>query len=98
MIESAPAIGVLKVGLFLPMARSLKEKRMVLKSLKDRVRARFNVSIAEIDHHDKWQRAVLAICMAGNDAKFLDSSLQTVLRFVETDRIAQLTEHEFEIL
>ena len=98
MIESSPVIGILKVALFLPAAQSLKEKRMVLKSLKDRARSRFNVSVAEIDHHDKWQRATLAFCIAGEDPKFIDSSLQSVLRFVETDRVAQLTESEFEIL
>ena len=61
MIESHPSVGILKVALFLPASQSLKEKRMVLKSLKDRARSRFNVSIAEIEHHDKWQRTVLAL-------------------------------------
>ena len=98
MIESSPLIGVLKVALILPAAQSLKEKRMVLKSLKDRVCSRFNVSVAEIEHHEKWQRAVLAFCIAGDDPKFLDSSLQSVLHYVETDRVAQLAEYNVEIL
>ncbi|MEW5984492.1 MAG: DUF503 domain-containing protein [Acidobacteriota bacterium] len=53
-------VALLSVELFLPGARSLKDKRMVLRRVKDRL-ARFNVAIAEVDHHDLWQRASLGI-------------------------------------
>ena len=60
-------VGVLRLTLFLPENHSLKGKRQVLRSIKDRVRNKFNVSIAESDGHDMWQRAELGICQVGND-------------------------------
>ena len=49
-------IGFLSLEIYFPYSHSLKEKRMVLKSLKDRIKKRFNVACAELDYHDKWQR------------------------------------------
>jgi len=54
-------VGSLEVEIFIPGSQSLKEKRKIVKSLKDKIRARFNVSISEVDFHDKWQRALIGI-------------------------------------
>lgn len=67
--------------LHLAACRSLKDKRHVVKSLKDRLHARFNVSAAETDHHDLWQRAELTVCVVAADR----SHAQNVLR--EADRL-----------
>ena len=72
-------IGVLSVSIHIPAAQSLKQKRFVLKSLKDKVRNKFNVSVAELDGQDKWQVATLGFCMINNDHRHIDSCLQNIL-------------------
>ena len=62
-------------------AHSLKDKRHVVKSLKDRLRTKFNVSVAEIDHHELWQRAVVAAVTVSGDR----AHAQQVLQFVERE-------------
>ena len=54
-------VGLLTLEIHLPYAHSLKEKRMVVQRLKDRLRRKFNVAVAEVDHQDLWQRAVLGV-------------------------------------
>ena len=76
-------VGVASWELSVPGAASLKDKRAVLKSLKDRLRQRFNVSVAETGSHDVWQRAELAVAVVGTDGRFVDSVLSKVDRFVE---------------
>ncbi len=89
-------IGTVKVNLYLPGTVSLKEKRFVLKSLITRIRNRFNVSVAEVDFHDKWQKACLGFACISNDRRFLDSTLSKVLNMItkedRTDIIDQVTE------
>ena len=77
-------VGVLRLTLFLPENHSLKGKRQVLRAIKDRVRYKFNVSIAESDGHDLWQRAELGICQVGSDRAFVDSALREVVNFIES--------------
>ena len=76
-------VGLARLTLFLSEAHSLKEKRMVLRRVKDLVREKFNVSIAEVGAaNDLWQRAVLGIAAVGNDARFVESALDEVVGFV----------------
>src|SRR6266849_1625608 len=82
-------VGVLQLTLFLPENHSLKGKRQVLRSIKDRVRNKFNVSIAESDGHDFWQRAELGICQVGSDRAFVDSALREGERVDKLDDLAQ---------
>lgn len=72
------SIGVLTLELVLPDAHSLKEKRHVVQSLKDRLRHKFNVSVAEIDHQDTWQRATLAAVTVASDHTHAERVLQSV--------------------
>ncbi len=76
-------IGVRSWELLLPGAQSLKDKRAVVTSLKDRLHNQFNVSAAETGHHDVWQRAELTVCLVATDRRHADSVLQTVDRVVE---------------
>ena len=69
--------------LSLPGCGSLKEKRRVVKSLKDRLRNRFNVSVAETDHHDVWTRAQLSIALVTTDGQLAESTLAKVDRLIE---------------
>jgi uncharacterized protein YlxP (DUF503 family) len=74
---------LLRMELVIPNARSLKEKRAPLKSLKERIRGRFNVSIAEVGYHDKWQRALLGACMLGGEKRRLESEAAKLLQLLE---------------
>ncbi len=91
-------VGVLRLTLYLPENHSLKGKRQVLRSIKARVRDKFNVSIAESDDHDMWQRAELGICQVGNDRAFVDSALREVVNFIERLGLAPLGEEQLEII
>jgi uncharacterized protein YlxP (DUF503 family) len=73
-------IGLLTLELHLPYAQSLKDKRMVLQKLKARLRTRFNVSVAELDHQDVWQRSVIGIVSISSDQQNLEQVLQGVER------------------
>jgi uncharacterized protein len=91
-------IGLLTLEIHIPDARSLKDKRQVLRSLKDRLRGRFNVAIAELDHQDTWQRSQVGIVSLSNDEAHLEQSLQAV--FDEAERVLgrDLIGHEREII
>jgi uncharacterized protein YlxP (DUF503 family) len=73
-------IGLLTLELHLPYAHSLKEKRMVLRKIKDRLRSRFNVSVAELEHQDTWQRSVVGVVSISSDQQNLESVLDEVER------------------
>jgi uncharacterized protein len=78
-------VGLLTLELYIPDAQSLKDKRQVLRSLKDRLRREFNVAVAELDHHDTWQRSVVGVVTISNEEKHVNEMLQKVLD--ESDRI-----------
>jgi uncharacterized protein YlxP (DUF503 family) len=75
-------VELLSVELHLPGARSLKDKRMVLRRIKDRIR-KFNVSVAEVDHHDLWQRAGLGIVTVAATGDHADRELAAVVDEIE---------------
>jgi len=79
-------VGVLTLELSLPESHSLKDKRQTVKSLKDRLRTRYNVAVAEIDYQDLWQRALVsAVTVSGSHAR-----AEQVLQSVERDAAALL--------
>ena len=78
-------IGCLTLEIHLPESRSLKDKRQVLRSLKDRLRHRFNVSVAELDGQDAWQHAVVGIVAISADAAYLEGALRAALE--ESERV-----------
>ena len=73
-----PSIGVLTLELRLENSHSLKDKRHVVKGLKDRLRSKFNVAVAEIDYQDLWQRSVLAAVTVSSDHTHAEQVLQSV--------------------
>jgi uncharacterized protein YlxP (DUF503 family) len=78
-------IGVRSWELHVPGAHSLKEKRSVVKSLKDRLRNEFNVSVAETGRHDAWQAAEVTVCLVATDRRGAESVLEAVDRFVASN-------------
>lgn len=91
-------IGLMTLDLFIPMANSLKSKRAVTKSLKDRIHAKFNASVAEVGLLDKWQKCVYGICVIGNERKYVDSCLQKILSLVESSGGVEVLECNMEML
>jgi hypothetical protein len=91
-------VGVLRLALLLPESHSLKEKRSVLRAIKARVRQKFNVSVAECEDHDLWQRALLGVSQVGPDQPHVDRCLREVVRFVDELHLAELGEERLEFL
>jgi uncharacterized protein YlxP (DUF503 family) len=90
-------IGTLEVRLLLREARTLKDKRQVISSIKDRLRNSFNVSVAEVDHQDNRQLAVLGIAMVGNEAHHLKTALGQIVEALRCHPVAELVGHEMEV-
>jgi uncharacterized protein YlxP (DUF503 family) len=88
-------VGLARVTLFLPEVHSLKEKRMVLRRVKDRAQQKFNLAIAEVGDNDLWQRALLGVAVIGNGRRFVESALDEVVRFIRGE--AEVTNVEREI-
>ena len=90
-------VALLSVELFLPGAQSLKDKRMVLRRLKDRL-ATFNVAIAEVEHHDLWQRAGLALVTVSTTGAHAEQELAAVAEEIERLEPGAITRTSVELL
>ncbi len=75
----ATKVGLLHLELMVGDAMTLKDKRRVVKSFKDRIANRFNVSIAEVDHLDSIRRCLLAVVMVSNDSRYIEGALQQIV-------------------
>lgn len=91
-------IGCLQVELLIPESTSLKEKRMVLKSIKQRLQNKFNISVAEVDHQDLWQRATLGIAMVSNENGHVRKAMDKILDFIDDQDNSQVIDHQIEII
>lgn len=91
-------IGLLTLDLHFPGARSLKDKRQALRSLESRIRNHHNVSLAEVEHQDLWQRARLAVVGVNTDHAHLESTLQAVAGEAATARDVLLVDQQVEYL
>lgn len=85
-----------EVQLYLPESRSLKDKRQVLQSLQERIRNRFSVAVAEVEHQDLWQRATLGVATVSNSVRHGDEVLTKVVGFIEQERRAQVLDYSIE--
>src|SRR3954470_23685166 len=91
-------VAVARVTLEIPQAGSLKAKRQVLRRVSDRVKARFNVSVAEVDDQDLWQRATLAIAVVGDDQRHVNEMMDKILQYVEDMYVAPVSDRQMEII
>jgi uncharacterized protein YlxP (DUF503 family) len=91
-------VAVGTVELHLPEVHSLKEKRHILKGIKERVRNQFNVSIAEVDHHDTWQRAALAVACVSDDSRHANEVISKTVNFIESVADGRVIDVSIEIL
>jgi hypothetical protein len=91
-------IGVCQLELFLHENFSLKGKRQVLRSIVQRTRKKFNISISEVEGQDLWQKAVLGICAVGNDRQWVNSILDQVINFIENTQLTDVADSQIEII
>jgi len=91
-------VGVLQIELFIPESNSLKSKRYAIRSIKDRLKNRYNVSVAEIDNTDKWQRASLGIAAVSNESRHIQSMLGKALDLVYGDHRVEVINSTIEFL
>ncbi len=87
-------VGVCRITLSLPGSQSLKDKRSVLKRIKDRVHNKYNCAIAEVGLGDEWQDAEIAFCVVSNEHGFTQSMVQKILSFIEDLALAKIVDDE----
>ncbi len=90
-------VGIVRIELHIPAARSLKDKRQVVRGLKDRIRERVKAAVSEVDHQDLWQRAALGVAVVAPDGGHVRELLQSVRRLVEQAYGAELTDWQERI-
>ncbi len=90
-------VGTVEIRLHLQDARTLKDKRRILLSLKDRLRNSFNVSVAEVGNNDFINSAVLAVAQVGNDSRYINGTLDQVLQAVRRNPAARLVDYSIEM-
>ncbi|MFO7460256.1 MAG: DUF503 domain-containing protein [Desulfatiglandales bacterium] len=91
-------VGTLKIEFRIQDNHSLKGKRKIVRSMVDRLKHRFNASVAEVGSNDNWQRIELGISTVGNDRRHIESSLGNILSFVDSLYLAEIVNTESEIL
>jgi uncharacterized protein YlxP (DUF503 family) len=91
-------IGFLTVEIYIPQAQSLKDKRHFIKSIKDKARVNFNVSVAEIGDLEKWQTATIGFVAIGNDNRYVDGMMQNILRLIESYPELELTDSRLDFI
>jgi uncharacterized protein len=91
-------IGAMIIEFHIHDNQSLKGKRKIVKSMIGKVKSRFNVSIAEVGSNDLWQKIELGVSAVGNDRRFIDSSLASVLGFLDSLYLAEITDSKTEII
>ena len=91
-------VGVMRLTFHIPHARSLKDKRAVVRRFRDRVRARFDVSVAEVAAQDVHQRAVFGVAVVSSEASVCDAVLEQVAREANTQRDAVLADRATELI
>jgi len=91
-------VGVCRLTLLAPESQSLKDKRMVLRSIKDRTRLKFNVAIAEVGSQDDWQEAVLGFAVVANDKRFVQEMVSKIVNFIDGLAISKIIDEEKDII
>jgi uncharacterized protein YlxP (DUF503 family) len=91
-------VGVASIEIHIPQSGSLKSKRHLLKGTKDRLKNKFNVSVAEVGHNDLWQRSTLGVSVVANEKKFANQVLSKVVEQISKENGLQILDYSIEIL
>ena len=90
-------VGSLRVRLLVRESRSLKDKRQVVRSIKDRLRNSFNVSVAEVEAQDHRQLAVLGMAMVSNEARPIRTAFQEIVQALKSHPVAEFIDHQVDV-
>ena len=91
-------VGICTIELYLPNNGSLKGKRQVLKSMKDRLKQRFNISVAEVEDQDLWQRTVLGMACVSNEKKYVSQTLDRAVAMIQSNPMVEVIDSHLEIV
>lgn len=91
-------VGILQLDLSIPEALTLKDKRRVILSLKDRIANAHNVSVAEVDRLDEYQRSIIGIAMVSNDKRYVEGGLSKIVDMVKMNSGTNLVDYQIEML
>lgn len=91
-------VGLCTIELFIPDSQSLKNKRQVMLSVKDRLHEKFNLSVAEVDGQDLWQKAVLALACVANDGRHVNQVLDQALNLIRSNPAVEIVQSRVELL
>ena len=91
-------VGIVKLELCIPHSRSLKAKRSVVKKVLERTRARFNVTVAEVDKQDVYTRAVIGCGIVGSDQRYVNGAVDKILDFIEGLAVAEVLSETVEFI
>lgn len=90
-------IGACKIDFIIPRGTSLKDKRQVIQKIKDKVKNKFNVSIAEVANQEFWQKATLGISLVSDDGGYVRTLLDKIINFIDNLYVAQILNCEIEL-
>ena len=90
-------VGIVRIELHLPGATNLKEKRTIVRGLKERIRSRVQAAVSEVDHQDLWQRAALGVAVVSGEGRQVGEMLQSVRRLVEGTYGAELLDWQEQV-
>ena len=90
-------VGIVRIELHLPAAQSLKDKRSIVRGLKDRIRQRVHAAVAEVDHQDLWQRAAIGVAVVSGEARQVGEMLQSVRNLVDSTFGAELLDWQEQL-
>lgn len=91
-------IGICQIDILIFEANSLKEKRHVLKSIIERLKSRFNISVSEVDYHELWNRASVGISVVSNEKIYCEMVIDKVIKFIDNDERVEIVSSNKEIL
>lgn len=91
-------VGIARIEYHIPHARSLKAKRQVLRKLIDRARAKFKITVNEVDHQELWQRTAIGVAVVGGDGGHVEHMLSQVMQFLDDQHLAQPLGRNSEII
>lgn len=91
-------VGICKIDFLIHDNHSLKGKRKIVKAVAGKVGSRFNISIAEVENNDLWQRGSFGIAVVGNDKRYLNSMLDKILNFIDGLNLIDIVDHTFEFI
>lgn len=90
-------VGTCQIEMLIYEANSLKEKRHVIKSIIERIKSRFNASVAEVDYMDLWNRSVIGVSVVSNSKTLCESSIAKIIDFIDNDERVEIINHIMEV-